>query len=212
MEARGASSRPQNAFTLSRRPVNGARQAEPGFSGIPEVHTSHAQEVGLSESTAEAATNEHQRSVTLEDITNVDAFVGRLEKIELPNQLIAVLADPLLQKLLLLKPDLESYQRVGNWLASFAHDALDGEADSGIMDILETLADYTSRTKVSLPALIKESWDADGLENTPPIMIAFWGKYLKVWNGRDGRDVILRSLSYVPLTKLSGTFGGFSQG
>lgn len=48
-------------------------------------------------------------SVTLEEVENVDDFVSKLDKLELPNQLVAVLEDPLLQKLLLLKPSGKTY-------------------------------------------------------------------------------------------------------
>jgi centromere protein I len=46
----------------------------------------------------------HQSSVTLEDVRNVDDFVEKLDRLELPNQLAAVLDDPLLQNLLSLRP------------------------------------------------------------------------------------------------------------
>lgn len=48
-------------------------------------------------------------SVTLEEVENVDDFVNKLDKLELPNQLVAVLEDPLLQKLLLLKPSSKTF-------------------------------------------------------------------------------------------------------
>lgn len=45
-----------------------------------------------------------QSSVTLEEVRTADDFVKKLNKLELPNQLAAVLEDPLLQRLLALRP------------------------------------------------------------------------------------------------------------
>lgn len=88
--------------------------------------------------------------MTLEEIENTTGFVGNLEKIELPSQLVAVLADPLLQKLLLLRPSDDSDQRIANWLNSALRDVLDGDADEGtLFDVLDVLREYVVSTKVS---------------------------------------------------------------
>lgn len=89
-----------------------------------------------------------QNAITLEEIENVDGLVKKLEKIELPNQLVAVLGDPLLQKFLLLKPDADANQRVNNWLSSYAYEMMSGDSDANTMHILSTLRDYASATKV----------------------------------------------------------------
>jgi hypothetical protein len=60
-----------------------------------------------------------QKSVTLEEIDTVDDFIGNLERIELPSQLVAVLADPLLQKYLTLRSSEEANARISYWLQSF---------------------------------------------------------------------------------------------
>ncbi len=73
-----------------------------------------------------------------------------MDKLELPNQLVAVLADPLLQKLLLLRPSTESYQRVANWLNSVLQDVIDGDADEATLwEVLEVVRDFVVQTKVS---------------------------------------------------------------
>ncbi|OTB05754.1 hypothetical protein M426DRAFT_72618 [Hypoxylon sp. CI-4A] len=157
--------RPLGAFRVARNRANGKSSTL-----VPEVHTSNATE----------------KSITLEEIENVDGFVNNLERIELPNQLIAVLGDPLLQKLLILKPDAEAHQRVSSWLASYGHDIMSGEPGVDAQDGLEILKAYASSTKTF-----------------PPIYLAFFSEYLKIWNGRDGRDTILTTLSYLPLLDFS---------
>ncbi|KAL0637894.1 hypothetical protein Q9L58_003116 [Maublancomyces gigas] len=77
----------------------GTKRRKTGHLVLPEVHTFHATEA----------------SVTLEEVENVDDFVNKLDKLELPNQLVAVLEDPLLQKLLLLKPSSKTFPTYWVW-------------------------------------------------------------------------------------------------
>ncbi|KAK8041386.1 hypothetical protein PG994_014393 [Apiospora phragmitis] len=151
----------QDAFHVARN-GNGARKAT---ALIPEVHTSHANE----------------SSVTLEEIENAEGLVKALETIEMPNQLISVLADPLLQKLLLLRPDAESLQRASNWLVSCAQDLVSGDGDSEMEGILEIMRGYARATR-----------------NLPPVFLSLLSEVLKTWNGR-GQASMLEVLSYVPL-------------
>lgn len=67
----------------------------------------------------------------------------------LPSQLVAVIADPLLQKLPLLRPDEEAYVRVNNWMMAVLQDIRSGEADaSTINDVLGLLHEYVVVSKV----------------------------------------------------------------
>lgn len=79
----------------------------------------------------------------------MDALVGNLEKIELPTQLVAVLADPLLQKLLLLRPTAEGFTRVSNWITACMGDVASGDGDINfLLDVLDVIHDYTISTRV----------------------------------------------------------------
>ncbi|KAK8017449.1 hypothetical protein PG993_013775 [Apiospora rasikravindrae] len=160
----------QDAFHVARNSNGGARKG----ALIPEVHTSHANE----------------SSVTLEEIENADGLVKALETIEMPNQLISVLSDPLLQKLLLLRPDAESMQRASNWLVSCAQDLVSGDGDSELEGILEIMRDYARATR-----------------NLPPVFLSLLSEVLKTWNGR-GRASMFEVLSYAPLpsTDFSGLY------
>ncbi|KAK7965951.1 Mis6-domain-containing protein [Apiospora aurea] len=160
----------QDAFHVARNGSGGARKG----ALIPEVHTSHANE----------------SSVTLEEIENADGLVKALETIEMPNQLISVLSDPLLQKLLLLRPDAESLQRASNWLVSCAQDLVSGDGDSELEGILEIMRDY-----------------ARAARDLPPVFLTLLSEVLKTWNGR-GRASMFEVLSYAPLpsTDFSGLY------
>ncbi|PKS05333.1 hypothetical protein jhhlp_008707 [Lomentospora prolificans] len=139
----------------------------PKNSTLPPVRTAHATE----------------QSVTLEEINNATMFVKNLENIMLPSQLVAVLADPLLQKFLLLRPDEEAYTRINNWLSAALQDIRTGDADSKtIADVLGVLYEYVTLSK-----------------NLPPLVLNFFVSFLGAWNGRDGRDSVLGILSYTPL-------------
>lgn len=152
---------PLDAFRVARHRLKGTKELP-----IPEVHTSRATE----------------DSITLEEIESVDNFVKNLEKIELPNQLIAILGDPLLQKLLLLRPHARAHQRACNWLNSYAQDIMAGDADIPLTDMLSTLRGYITATKT-----------------LPPILLALLREILNSWDGVEGRKLILDILTYTPL-------------
>ena len=90
-------------------------------------------------------------SVTLEEIEDVHAFVRKLEKIDPPNQLVAVIADPLLQRLLQLRPSDEYDKRIDNWLYAFFEDQLHNPepSETKILDMLQAIHKYTQSTRVS---------------------------------------------------------------
>ncbi|KAM0211602.1 hypothetical protein ACHAQD_003194 [Fusarium lateritium] len=165
-KSQGGPSQPRDGFRVHRPIGRGARNKI-----VPLVHTSHATE----------------DAVTLEEIENATGFVKNLDKLELPNQLIAVLADPLLQKLMLLKPGNESEQRIANWLDAILQDVHDGDADEAtFFDMLDILRDYV----VSVKPL-----EAATLDNTPESQLALLALYknlLHHWT------VVLESSDPVP--------------
>ncbi|KAI1633685.1 Mis6-domain-containing protein [Biscogniauxia mediterranea] len=170
----------ERVTSRSEGPLSAFRVARHRFSGrkshlIPEVHTSHATE----------------NSVTLEEIENVDGFVKKIESIELPNQLIAVLGDPLLQKFLLLRPQAEAHQRASNWLSAYAQDLMSEGSDAHLIDVLEMLKSYVSAMK-----------------DLPPLFLTFFSEYFEIWNGREGKDTIFEILSYTPLLNFQELFAG----
>ncbi|KAJ2979223.1 hypothetical protein NQ176_g3383 [Zarea fungicola] len=155
-------SRPRDAFRVNKVVGRGQRH-----KAVPSVHTSHATE----------------DSVTLEEIENVQSFVDKMDKLELPNQLVAVLADPLLQKLLLLRPNAESFQRIANWLSSALQDVINGDADEATLwEVMEVVRDFVVQTK-----------------NLPPIVLSFFARFFPLWSGNGNRTCIFEILAYAPL-------------
>lgn len=81
-------------------------------------------------------------------------FIQRLEKIEPPNQLVAVIQDPLLQKFLQLKASEVYAKRVDSWLMAFFEDQLEaGSSFVEIIEMLKSIQGYTHYTKVRGPIL-----------------------------------------------------------
>ena len=82
-------------------------------------------------------------------------FVEKLERIELPNQLVAAIGDPLLQMLLQLKPTTNDSNRIDQWLLAFFEDQLEKiEFDKAILEMLEAVRNYTSHTRVCWRILV----------------------------------------------------------
>ncbi|KAF2182814.1 Mis6-domain-containing protein [Zopfia rhizophila CBS 207.26] len=140
-------------------------------SVIPDLHTFYANET----------------SVTLEEIDNVEDFVEKLDRIELPGQLISFLIDPLLQKYLTLKPSVIASRRIDLWLSMYLEEEYqaakcDLETSTHLSEILGGLLKQTQYTKSILP-----------------IVSTFLKAYLLVWDGVKDADTLLGILSHVPL-------------
>ena len=79
----------------------------------------------------------------------MEEFVQKLEKIAIPNQIVAVIRDPLLQKYLQLNSSTDIERRIDNWLLTFFEDHIQTTGSEGrIVEMLEAILDYTQFTKV----------------------------------------------------------------
>ncbi|KAI9697992.1 MAG: hypothetical protein M1836_004345 [Candelina mexicana] len=166
------------AFRVNRRGRSGVKRSR---SSLPEVHTSRANET----------------SFTLEEIEDVDGFVERLEQIELPNQLISALDDPLLQKYLMLRPSKRATKRLEEWLSAAFNDMsqsiVDGNEDEKVLaELLGGVLNYTRRTK-----------------SLPEAAVNFLLDCLPSWNGTTNQQVILELLTYIDLQQFDDQYAGF---
>ncbi|KAL4793449.1 Mis6-domain-containing protein [Aspergillus venezuelensis] len=129
----------------------------------------------------------HNRT-SLEELRNIDHFIERLDKIELPNRVISALTDGLAQKYLFLaQPDIAD-QRLDDWLKAFLSDHLeyaqdfDDEGTETLGYVLSLAVNYARYTKA-----------------TPEAFLLFLEDYLPNWNGRNHRQSILELLEYIPI-------------
>jgi centromere protein I len=115
-------------------------------------------------------------------------LIQKLEKIELPNQMVAVIGDPLLQKFLQLKSSNNISERIDNWLLAFFEDQLQSpDSENAVLDMLERIRDFTRYTKV-----------------LPPACLTYLLAMMDSWNGVTGRQVIFDLLAYTPIAPFEG--------
>ncbi|KAL4803310.1 Mis6-domain-containing protein [Aspergillus unguis] len=125
---------------------------------------------------------------SLEELRSVEHFIERLDKIELPNQIISTLSDGLAQKYLFLVQPEVADRRLNDWLQAFLSDHLeyardfDDEGVEELSHVLSLVVIYTQYTKT-----------------IPSAFIAFLKSYIPIWNGLDNRQAILQLLEYLPL-------------
>lgn len=127
----------------------------------------------------------------------------------LPSQLVAVIADPLLQKLLLLRPDEEAYVRVNNWMMAVLQDIRSGEADAHtVSEVLGLLQEYVIVSRVCEYASCSERLRINGFSETPASGIELLCRLLEGvertrWERGDTRSLALHStagiLKYGPV-------------
>ncbi|CAI6329433.1 unnamed protein product [Periconia digitata] len=150
---------------------------------IPDVHTFYTNEA----------------SVTLEGIDNVDDFVGKLDKIDPPGQLISFLTDPLLQKYVNLKPSPILERRIELWLSNCLeehyNDTKEGTIDSiSLSEILDGLLKHAQYTKKLMP-----------------IVETFLREYLTIWDGLNDLETLLSLVSYIPIQPFQSAYTAFLQ-
>lgn len=121
---------PRDGFKTNQQLLAGSKAGRSG--GLPRVQTSNA----------------HEKSVTLEEIDSAESLAANLEKVELPDHLVAVLIDPLLQKFMMLRPDL-NLKRASAWMDVQIAEILSGDADDrAIEETLRIVLEYAQTTKV----------------------------------------------------------------
>lgn len=122
---------PRDGFKTNQQLLAGS--GANGSAGLPPVQTSNA----------------HEKSVTLEEIDSAESLAANLDKIEQPDHLVAVLIDPLLQKFMMLRPDL-SLRRASAWMDVQLTEILSGDADDRTVgETLRVILEYARATKVS---------------------------------------------------------------
>ncbi|KAF7158028.1 hypothetical protein CNMCM5623_002540 [Aspergillus felis] len=125
---------------------------------------------------------------SLEELRNVDHLVERLDRIELPNQIISAMADNIAQKYLSLAQPESARLRLDDWLSSFFDERLEHAQDEELGTseslgyILSLIVNYVRYTK-----------------DIPASVLSFLGQYLSSWNGRDNKEEVLSLLEYLPI-------------
>lgn len=91
--------------------------------------------------------------MTLEEIDSAESLASNLDKIELPDHLVAILVDPLMQKFMMLRPD-KDLKRAWAWMDTQLAEVLNGDADENTLtNTINIIYEYARITKVSISSL-----------------------------------------------------------
>ncbi|KAJ5242116.1 uncharacterized protein N7469_000443 [Penicillium citrinum] len=129
-----------------------------------------------------------RKYTSLEEIRDIEHFVDKLDRIELPNQIISTLGGAMAQKYLHLIQSEAANHRMDEWLRNFLEDRLeqirndDDDEPESLSYALSFVEGYASFTKQLLPSVR-----------------SFLETYMEVWNGRDNREQVLRLLQFLPI-------------
>jgi centromere protein I len=145
------------------------------------------------------------KHTSLEELRDISHFVDKLDKIELPNQIISTLGDAMAQKYLHLVQSELAHHRLNEWLRSFLEDKLetlredeDDEPET-LSYVLDFVVGYASYTKVSPANRSLSTHTLTKHQDLPPSIRSFLKSYLQIWNGKDNRDHVFRLLQYIPV-------------
>lgn len=145
------------------------------------------------------------KHTSLEELRDVGHLVDRLDKIELPNQIISTLGDAMAQKYLHLVQSELAHHRLNEWLRSFLEDKLetlredeDDEPET-LSYVLDFVVGYVSYTKVSFSDRSLSTQTLTKHQDLPSSIRSFLKSYLQTWNGKDNRDHVFRLLQYIPI-------------
>jgi centromere protein I len=126
-----------NSFQVARR---GASKRSKVSGIIPDVQTSRVK----------------PDYTSLEELRDVDNFVERLDKIELPNQIVSVLEDRMAQKYMAIVGPATARHRLEDWLEAFLKDEAelaklpDYNESEALHYVLGVVSGYVRSTKVRI--------------------------------------------------------------
>ncbi|PSR80116.1 Mis6-domain-containing protein [Coniella lustricola] len=131
LEQSSSDAGPRDGFKTIHQHLAGNKAAK-GLC-IPGVQTSHA----------------HETSITLEEVDSAESLAANMERIEMPDHLVAVLVDPLLQKLMMVRPD-KDWHRAWAWMDMQISEILNGDAEEdALVNCLQVMGEYAQATKLT---------------------------------------------------------------
>ena len=145
------------------------------------------------------------KHTSLEELRDVGHLVERIDKIELPNQIISTLGDAMAQKYLHLVHSELADHRLDEWMRSFLEDKLEllhedeGDDQDTLASFLEFVVQFVSYIKVRTAVLTHIKSDTNLIQELPAAIRSFLRSYLQVWNGRDNRAIIFCLLQYIDI-------------
>jgi centromere protein I len=124
------------------------------------------------------------KSVTIEELTSAEEFVGKLERVQFPSQMVSILEDRRLQFLFLFKGGEVERRRLDFWVSSAF---VEGMEDGKVGGLLRMCAEFVEVTK-ECPACVE----------------GFLRMYLKTWDGNANRKSVFDLLLCLVPSDLAG--------
>lgn len=142
--------------------------------------------------------------MTLEEIDSAEALASNLDKIELPDHMVAVLVDPLLQKFMMLRPDTD-FKRAASWMNVQIAEILNGDADDDtVASTLNIIREYSRSTKVDNPKPCVPA-NADRIpQDVTPFLVGLVRLLERRFHLQPGPPPIFEILAYSPLLEPNG--------
>ncbi|KAF9911910.1 hypothetical protein EC991_001814 [Linnemannia zychae] len=158
----------------SKDPItrSGAKRQKLAHSSIPDAFSIYRK-------------GTEDNALPLSQITSLDALVGHIDTLALPDQLASVLSNRLLQHVLCLQPSHSIVDRISYWLGQELMDLWywSAKSDATRARLTNVLSKVVQVTKM--------------IKDLLPVMENFLVPYLRVWNGVDHQKEIFTLLNYL---------------
>ncbi|CAG8810073.1 42974_t:CDS:10, partial [Gigaspora margarita] len=129
--------------------------------------------------------NVTQKSITLEEISDIRQLASNIDKVELPNQLASVLDHRMLQHVIVSYPERVAIARISYWI------------DQYLMDTVYW-SDQNTTTKMRIGFLLNKLVTmTEFMKELLPVIQEFLMKYIHSWDGREYHELIFRLLTFL---------------
>ncbi|CAG8623440.1 19181_t:CDS:2, partial [Gigaspora rosea] len=129
--------------------------------------------------------NVTQKSITLEEISDIRQLASNIDKVELPNQLASVLDHRMLQHVIVSYPERIAIARISYWI------------DQYLMDTVYW-SDQNTTTKMRIDFLLNKLVTmTEFMKELLPVIQEFLMKYIHSWDGREYHELIFRLLTFL---------------
>ncbi|CAG8624185.1 9242_t:CDS:10, partial [Dentiscutata heterogama] len=129
--------------------------------------------------------NVTQKSITLDEISDIRQLANNIDKVELPNQLASVLDHHLLQHVIVSNPERVAIARISYWIDQY---------------LMETVYwnDQNATKKMRIDCLLNKIVTmTEFMKELLPVIQEFLMKYIQSWDGGEYHELVFRLLTFL---------------
>ncbi|CAG8706165.1 12887_t:CDS:10 [Dentiscutata erythropus] len=129
--------------------------------------------------------NVTQKSITLNEISDIRQLANNIDKVELPNQLASVLDHRMLQHVIVSNPERVAIARISYWIDQY---------------LMETVywSDQNATKKIRIDCLLNKIVTmTEFMKELLPVIQEFLMKYIQSWDGGECHELIFRLLTFL---------------